>query len=269
MTIKEKIRERVAEIEGTVGLYLYESDSGETLEWNADEPIEAASVIKLLIMISCFQAKEEQILSFDESLTAKEEERVPGCGVISRLHLGLPLTIRDLVVLMIIVSDNTATNLLIDRIGIDYINHVGKCLGLTNTVLRRKMFDAELAKQGIINTVSARDMGIVLRGILEGTVVSKAASREMLDILLEQQLNAKIPFYLWNNPDENDDVDVAHKTGEDDGITHDVGILLGKAPKIMCFLSCHTYPPDTVRAIQEIARMFAYHSLTQSEATDF
>ena len=166
------------------------------------------------------------------------------------MHDGLEVTLGDLATLMIILSDNTATNLLIDRLGMGAINQSVDNLGLTGTRLNRKLFQAELSRQGIENYVTARDMGLLLEGLLRGTLLNPEASAEMLSILRNQRLNGKMPFYLHSRG-----VPVAHKTGEDDGITHDVGIIYQDDPVIFCFLSNDTVVPQAERAIQEIAAM--------------
>ncbi|MBQ9009415.1 MAG: serine hydrolase [Clostridia bacterium] len=263
----ERVRAELQKLEGNIGVFI-EAGDGSKLQINADAPIEAASVIKLPIMGAVFEAAQAHRLSLDEMVETRAEEMMPGCGVLTRMHAGLRVTVRDLVVLMIIVSDNTATNRLIDLVGMDTVNGFIDRQGLRGTRLRRKLFDEKLAARGIQNTVTAMDMGLLLRRILDGTLVSPEASGEMLDILSCQQLNGKIPFYLSYNLDRKEpispDIDCAHKTGEDTGITHDVGILFTDRPSIFCFLSEQTDVQKTLRAIQKTAGIVAY-----PERTDF
>lgn len=257
MLNREAIESKLRALSGTIGVTILCGD-GEALHFNGDVPIEAASVIKLPIMAAAFQAEKDGKLRFDDEIETTAEEMMPGCGVLTRLHPGLRVTVRDLMVLMIIVSDNTATNRMIDIVGIDAVNRLIEAQGLTHTRLNRKMFDAEAAARGVINTVSADDMALLLSRIANGTLVSPDASAQMLSILAEQQLNGKIPFYLSHNDDSELDVDSAHKTGEDDGITHDVGILFTDPPTVFCFLSERTHVPETVRSIQDLARDVVY-----------
>ena len=90
-------------------------------------------------------------------------------------------------------------------------------------------------------------MAILLKKLFAGECVSPAADAEMLSIMKNQRLNGKMPFFL-------DDYEIAHKTGEDDGITHDVGIVYGDHPVLLCFASEHTSVPDFERLIQDMAR---------------
>ena len=167
------------------------------------------------------------------------------------MHDGLQVTVGDLVTLMIILSDNTATNLLIDRLGPDAINRTREALGLSGrTVCRRKLFMPELSARGITNHVTAADIALLLERIHNGTCVNPAASAEMMDILRNQRLNGKMPFHLSPRG-----IRCAHKTGEDydDGITHDVGIILTDPPKIFCFLAEGANVPEAERALQDLA----------------
>ena len=210
----------------------------------------AASVIKLTVMVEAFRQREAGILRFDQTVTIRREDKLPSCGALTYMHDGLQVTVEDLVTLMIILSDNTATNLLIDLLGQEAINQTINTMGLTETRLSRKLFMPELARQGIENYVSARDMCRLLEQLLLGKLISPDASREMLNILKNQRLNGKMPFYLHDRH-----IPIAHKTGEDDGITNDVGVIFKDEPVIFCFLSNHTVVPQAERAIQEIAAM--------------
>ena len=181
-------------------------------------------------------------------ITIHAEDKLPSCGALTYLHDGLQVTVMDLVTLMIILSDNTATNLLIDLLGAENINRMIDSLGLKGTRLNRKLFMPELSRQGIENTVTAEDMGRFMELLLEGKVVSPRASREMLKTLSDQRLNGKLPFYLHSHG-----IRMAHKTGEDDGITHDVGVILGEEKQVICFLSNETDVSLAERTMQELA----------------
>ena len=242
----------VRALPGHIGVYALDTATGETYEHNADDPIEAASVIKLTVMAEAFRQFEAGLLDPASPVIIRREDKLPSCGALTYLHDGLTVTALDLVTLMIILSDNTATNLLIDRLGMERINAMIEGLGLTGTRLNRKLFMPELAKKGIRNYVTARDMGRLLEGLLRGTVVSGGASEAMLGILRDQRLNGKMPFFLHGRG-----VACAHKTGEDDGITHDVGVIYAQRPVILCFLSEGTDVPMAERALQDIAAIAA------------
>ena len=156
---------------------------------------------------------------------------------------------------MIIFSDNTATNVLIDLLGIEEINRTIRRLGYRDTVLQRKMYDTEKSKQGIQNYITAAETGRLLREMYQGRLVSRTASEAMISILKNQQLCSKIPFYLQALPEEPE---IAHKTGEDCGITHDVGIIYAKQPFIVCYCGNDTDTPAYERVMAETA-LWLYH----------
>ena len=237
---------------GHVAMYYQPLDGGCALMMNETMPMLAASVIKIPIMVEAFRQFESGRISPEETHRLEDSEKMPSCGALNRMHAGLEVTMRDLVELMIILSDNTATNILIDRLGIEHVNDTMKGLGLKQTVLRRKLFDREGKARGLENTVGARDIGMLLEKMYRGTLVSETASAQMLDILKSQKLNGKMPFYLHEYG-----IPIAHKTGEDDGITHDVGIIYTRKPFILCMLSNETDVTTYERLIQNIARELA------------
>ncbi len=248
----EALEKRLKELPGKIGFCYCCPDTGARFEMQGDLPLVAASVIKLPIMVEAFRQREAGVLDWQREVTIRKEDKLPSCGALTYLHDGIKVTVGDLVTLMIILSDNTATNLLIDLLGADNINAACRHLDLKGTKLNRKLFDAEKSARGIENYVTANDMARILELLLKGSVVSQEASDEMLTILTQQRLNGKIPFFLHGK-----DITVAHKTGEDDGITHDVGIIYTAHPQIMCFLSNETDVPAAERCMQDLAAMLA------------
>ena len=240
---------RLAALPGEVSVYARDLTTGETCGYQPDIPLVAASVIKLPILVEAFRQARDGLLSMDESVSIRPEQKMPSCGALTYLHDGLTVTLRDLCALMIIVSDNTATNILIRRLGMENINAGMRALGLEKSTLRRLLFDMEASGRGLENTVTAEEMGRLLELLYRGECVSPQADGEMLSILRDQQLNGKMPFFLH-------DLEIAHKTGEDDGITHDVGIVYAAHPLILCFASNHTDVPAFERFIQDAARDF-------------
>lgn len=242
----ETLLPRLTSLPGEVSVFYKDLATGETWGWQADVPLVAASVIKIPILIEAFRQERDGLLSMAEEFTIRPEQKMPSCGALTYLHDGLKVTLRDLCVLMIIVSDNTATNILIDRLGMDSVNRTLRGLGLQKTVLRRRLFDAEASARGVENTITAVETGLLLEKLYKGQCVSPKADADMLSILRDQRLNGKMPFFL-------SDFEIAHKTGEDDGITHDVGIVYAAHPLILCFASNHTDVPAFERFIQDAA----------------
>lgn len=243
-----EIIEALRALPGSISYYYEDLVTGAVETFDAERPLVAASLIKLPILVEAMRQMEAGEANPDERFIVTGEQKMPSCGALSYMHDGLAVTFMDLVTLMIILSDNTATNLLIDRLGMENVNRTVGALGLTQTCLRRRLFDAEASARGIENTVSARDMGRLLAGLYRGQVVSQSASAAMLKILADQRLNGKLPFYLHALR-----VPVAHKTGEDSGITHDVGIVYAGRPFVVCILSNGTDVARTERVMQDAA----------------
>lgn len=243
----QEIDRRLSAVGGTAGFYYEDLTTGQTHAFQADAPVVAASVIKLAVLAEAFRQMEAGLADGAETFAIRPEDKLPSCGALTYLHDGLCVTLRDLCVLMIILSDNTATNLLIRRLGIGQINGTLRTLGLRQTTLNRLLFDSEAAARGVENIITAREIGRLLRLLYEGRVVSAQASAQMLTILKDQRLNGKIPFCLPRG------VSVAHKTGEDSGITHDVGIVYARRPFVACFCAQHVKAPEMERAMQDIS----------------
>ena len=161
----------------------------------------------------------------------EERHKVSGFGILKDLEPGLALTWKDLAVLMITVSDNTAANWLIDFLGMDAVNREIRTLGLSETELNRKMMDAAAKERGLENKTSAADMERMYEAIR-----NDADSEEMTDILRRQQCNNKLPVFFGEHSG------FAHKTGDLPGTEHDAGILYVKGQA--CFIAVLTKDLD-------------------------
>ncbi len=245
----KKVEQKLEQAPGSIAFYYRGLESGEEFSWRGDEKLYAASVIKLYIMAAAFAMIERGELDPDRIVVMKKEYYVPSCGAVAYMHEGLEVTVMDLITLMIIFSDNTATNILIDLLGMEKINAEVRVMGYEDPWLRRKMYDWEKARRGIQNLITARGVGRLLTDIYNGKTVSGAASEKMLSILKDQQYDSKMPFYLRALEDAPL---VAHKTGEDTGITHDVGIVYAEKPFVVCFCGNETDTPVFERVMAEI-----------------
>jgi beta-lactamase class A len=181
-----------------------------------------------------------------ETIPVRDADRVPICGVLTLMHSGLEPTLMDLIWLMITISDNMATNLLIDRLGVENIQRTLEGLGLTGTRIQRKLFDSSATAAGKSNIITAWDMGLLMEKLYRGEVVSEKASAQMIDVLLAQQLGNKMPFRLPL------DCKIAHKTGEVEGVTHDVGIVYAEQPFVAGFFGSEVHSPAFARLMGDI-----------------
>ena len=266
MTVYQEIRNILEGFSGNVSVLCKNLDTSETLAWNIHSPHEAASIIKLYLMAAIFQGFEDGDFSPEQRLMVRREDCVPSCGVLTYLDDGEEKTysLRDLVELMIIVSDNTACNLLFEFYGQEKLqSFITDRLGCAGTFFRRKMFDEEKARLGLNNYTTAADTAALLEKIYRGELVSEKASAQMLQILRHQRLNGKIPFYLHTlEPIPQ----IAHKTGEDDGMTHDVGIIYGtgRSSLLVCFMGNEVDVPAFEQAMALIS-LKLYNALPLKE----
>jgi beta-lactamase class A len=247
-SLSSQIKELMSQAEGTFGLIIRMIDTGEEIDINGDEVFPAASIIKVPILVESLRLKIEGLLSLDERVTLREEEKVGGSGVLKEMTAGLSLPFSDVLTLMIIVSDNVAANIAITRIGIENVNAYMRQLGLRRTHLQRKLMDFEARKRGLDNLTSPRDMADLLQKLATRTMLNEETCERALDIMRRQQVRDRIPRYLPSG------TPVAHKTGEIAGIRHDIGIVYAKdRPYIVSAMSKDL--KDELRGTEVIARI--------------
>jgi beta-lactamase class A len=192
-------------------------DAAPLVDLRGDAAYSSASIIKLPILWTFLAHTDAGRLDPAERWILADADKVDGTGVLRFLQAGASLTLLDLATLMTVVSDNTATNALIDHLGVAAIQGTVERLGLTGTRLARKMYDFEARARGLENVTCARDIAVLLRRFATGDGLSQAAAAQSRTILLGQQFNAGLPARL---PDETP---VAHKTGNLPGLLHDAG----------------------------------------------
>ena len=253
LEILQSIAREMEDLPGHVGLYYKNLATGFSFGVREEEAFLAASVIKFPLYLHILAEVEKGNLSFTEKLHISEEDKMPGCGAVSLLTGAQEIDIAALCRLMICISDNTATNVLIRRCGIDAVNRGFREMGLQKTVLRRYLFDSEAAHRGLENTISPKEMGDLLERLYFKCYVNPEVSQSALDTLLSQQVCHKLEGKLCGA------VDVAHKTGEDENLSNDVGLVFAEEPFILCFAGHDTkvYPWEDLirRAAYDLCRI--------------
>ncbi|MGE5815742.1 MAG: serine hydrolase [Acidobacteriota bacterium] len=219
--LEARINAIAAGFRGRIGVFAKNLESGETVAINADERFPTASVIKLAVLVEAYQQIEQGKLKASDHLVLHDSDKVGigDSGTVNELHDGTELTIQDLLNLMVVVSDNTATNLLVGRIGTAAANARMGTLGLKNTRIFRPTFRdghpdccPELEHEFGLGMSTPRDMGILMELIATGRAVGSGASKQMFEILRRQQDTNMIPRRLPGNAG----VIVANKTGTDE-----------------------------------------------------
>lgn len=224
----EAIAREMETIPGHTGLYYKNLLTGFEYGVRAEETYLAASVIKFPILLHVLDRAARGEISLSDKLTVENWEKVPSCGGLNQFTDAVTADVRTLCRLMIVLSDNTATNKLIRFCGMDRCNDAFREMGLQKTVLNRLLFDYEAAKRGFQNYICPREIGMLLEKLYKKEFVSSEVSQYAIDILLDQQIGHKLEGKLTGVP-------VAHKTGEDDGLSNDVGIVFAQQPFVICF----------------------------------
>ncbi len=223
-TLGARVAEIAATLPAQVSVCARDLKTGRALAFHADVKGPTASVIKLPILVHTYLMAREGTLSLDEMLTMAEDDKVPPSGVITELTPGLRMSIRDLCMLMIIVSDNTATNLVMDRVGIAAVNERMRGLGLRRTTLYRRVYRVdenrtpECLRYGT-GATSARDMVRLLALLAEGEIGDAGTSAAILRVLGKQQHLDGIPRFLPET------CTFAGKGGAIDRVRNDVGLV--------------------------------------------
>lgn len=225
--LAERLETIGASAGGEVAIALRHLERGERYDRLAEQSFVAASTIKLPILVALYDAAARGALHLDDRVRLRPEDQVTGSGVLQLLSPGLDLPLRDLAELMIAVSDNAATNLILERVGIDAVNACMAGLGLRQTRVHRGL---QIIPAGVsqFNTVTAAELADLLLLIAQGRAVSWEACRRMVASLKRQQINDALPALL---PDADGAVgalsrwELAHKTGGIPGYQHDVGLL--------------------------------------------
>ena len=229
LSLAARIKAELTSYNGKMSVYI-DDFKGNKIEIDADDAFETASTIKTFILIDLFQQVHDGIKRLDDMLIYAEDNKIKGSGVIQSLDFGLTMSVKNFATLMIIVSDNVATNVLIDYLGIDHINATIKKWGFKDTVLHNKI---NFEKFDDLGTTTPRDYGKAFTMIHDGTIINKEACEQMLEIFKMQHYNSMItkdfPQYYLSGDDsmagEDEQVVVASKSGSMNACRNDGGIV--------------------------------------------
>ncbi len=231
------IRE-ISEIEGHTGFYYRNLATGETASYHENDSFFAASVVKLPLFMSALLLESKGEISLKDRITITDAQKVPGCGAVKEMTGDVTVDLASLCRLMIVISDNTATNAVFRYIGKDRVRRCFNELGFEGTQMNRELYDFESEEKGINNFIVPGELGHALERLYMGEIISPEASKEIIDVMKRQQIEHKLRGRI------TDDVAIAHKTGEEDGTTHDVGIVYCRNPFVICFASNQVYVPE-------------------------
>ena len=228
------IQQQMEEIPGHLGLYYKNLVTGYEFGVRENEAFSAASVIKLPLFLHILAQAAEGKIDLSQKIRITKADKVPICGALTLFTGEVETDIRTLCRLMISISDNTATNCLARFCGLDRLEDAFAQMGLSVSRFRRCMYDYESSRKGITNHISPKEMGMLLEKLYRNEFVNEEVCREAIDTLMLQQVDHKLNGKICGA------VDIAHKTGEDDELSNDVGIVYAPQPFVICFAGHQT-----------------------------
>jgi len=236
---------------GTVGVSLIGPD-GTRWSHHGDRKFGAASTVKIPVMVEIFRQIDAGKRSLEDRYITAEADVTPGSGVLPNLHHGIELTLNDLIYLMIAISDNMATNILIRMAGMDAVNGTMRELGMKNSILAREMKGRPANADEQENAAAPNDYAEIIRTILDGEAASRAACDGMIAMLERQQNHGRIARYL----PPSGTIRWGSKTGSVTGVTNDAGFVLAPNGRLILAVYCENFSDQHVgeQVIGEISR---------------
>jgi beta-lactamase class A len=242
-TLDARVRAEVSQFKGKVSLFAKNLDTGVTYDLGGDDRVPTASTIKIAVMVEAFARVAEGKAKWADEVVLTKEKKVGGSGILGEFADGLHLTLRDAVNLMMTMSDNSATNLVIDVLSADAVNARMDSLGFKETRLMRRVFGGGESLEGKkeenkrfgLGRTTPREMVAILEKLERGEIVSAAASKEMLELMKREQGTNGIWRELWR-------IDKATKSGALDALRSNIGILYHPRGRIAIAITCNEMP---------------------------
>ena len=219
-------------LDGVIGVAIQDLATGDHFFLHEDEVFAQASSIKIAVLADLYLQAQQGKLRLSDLYTVESSDLVPDSDIMGGLTPGVTrLTLRDLATMMVAVSDNSATNVLIDRVGMGNVNTMLDSLGLTHTRLRRKMMDLQAAKEGRENISTPREMMMLLAAIYQDKLINKESTADFFKMLSTN----KDSFLPRDLPP---DLKVANKPGELEAVRNDSGIVFVEGrPYVICVMT--------------------------------
>jgi len=230
--LESQIQEIDQHLDGVMGIAIEDLTTGDHFFLHENEVFAQASSIKITVLANLYLQAQQGKLKLTDLYTVQSADLVPDSDIMNGLTPGVTrVTLRDLATMMVAVSDNSATNVLIDKVGMQNVNAMLDSLGLTHTRLRRKMMDLEAAKQGRENISTPREMMQLLDAIYHGKVLNKESTADFFKMLS----TGKASFIPRDLPP---DLKVANKPGELEAVRNDSGIVFVEGrPYVICVMT--------------------------------
>jgi beta-lactamase class A len=221
-------------LDGVMGVAILDLTDGHKYLLHAHDVFPQASSIKICVLAELYRQAQQGKLKLTDLYTVNAADLVPDSDIMGGLTPGVTrLTLRDLATMMVAVSDNSATNVLIDRVGMDSVNAFLSAQGLRDTHLRRKMMDLKAAAEGRENISSPIEMMSLLEALYRGQILNKEMTEDFFKVLSTHK-DSWIPRKL------PDDLKIANKPGELEGVRNDSGVIfVDKRPYVLCVMTTY------------------------------
>jgi beta-lactamase class A len=253
---ENSINEIDRNLDGVMGVAVLDLSDGHRYLLHANDIFPQASSIKICVLAELYRQAQQGKLKLTDLYTVNASDLVPDSDIMGGLTPGVTrITVRDLATMMVAVSDNSATNVLIDRVGMDNVNALLNSLGLHETHLRRKMMDLKAATEGRENVSTPTEMMNLLEALYRGKVLNKEMTEDFFKVLSTHKDS-------WIPRDLPDDLKIANKPGALEGVRNDSGVIfVEKRPYILCVMTTYLHRErDGEEAISKVSletwRMF-------------
>ncbi|HET6175305.1 MAG TPA: serine hydrolase [Candidatus Sulfotelmatobacter sp.] len=230
--LESSIRNVDDHLDGVMGVAIEDLSTGDHFLLHEDEVFAQASSIKITVLANLYLQAQQGKLKLTDLYTVQASDLVPDSDIMNGLTPGVTrITLRDLATMMVAVSDNSATNVLIDRVGMENVNAMLDSLSITHTRLRRKMMDLEAAKQGRENISTPREMMTLLDAIYHGKLLNKESTADFFKMLSTNKDS-------WIPRDLPAGLKVANKPGALEAVRNDSGIVFVEGrPYVICVMT--------------------------------
>jgi beta-lactamase class A len=254
--LESSIGEVDRNLDGVMGVAILDLTDGHQYLLHASDVFPQASSIKICVLAELYRQAQHGKLKLTDLYTVNAADLVPDSAIMGGLTPGVTkITLRDLATMMVAVSDNSATNVLIDRVGMENVNAFLDSLSLTHTRLRRKMMDLKAASEGRENVSTPAEMMSLLDALYDGKALNKEMTDDFFKVL-------STPKDSWIPRDLPEDLKIANKPGALEGVRNDSGVIfVEKRPYILCVMTTYLHRErDGEEAISKISlaawRMF-------------
>lgn len=264
MEIASKIKQRINNVNGDIGFYFYDIEKDQGCFVGNCDIFPSLGVSKFILLIEIYRQVEENIISFDDEYVLEkkppfaipENEYEATVGILDFLHEGIVLTIRDLVYSMMVISDNSAFNILLSIVGMENVNNTMEKLGMAHTKIQCMLFEWDDVGVEKHNYHSTREVGDLMKRLYKRQLISNAASEEMLRLMSFHQRRNILSYF------SNRNVTVMQQTGFDIDILHDIAIVMEEKPFILCMCTNHIDAKKAEQMMKDVALM-CYHSILE------